>query len=481
MGSRATGVLTMHLIRCFAVCGFKINGPPRVGKGPMTSKEDQESSNKAFPSRPTRAGRIETCTELISKAMKCLGNGDKDCVTRLIEELIKANCHNGNAVGREVADKVRNVVHELWLVSNHEEECRLLRMLRDLGVLKGWLRNALGMSTKRLNKWLVKCGIDWEDRVTRSEVVKKIEDLLRERFGWDEVKICEELFKFIGIDVDAFRRYGIKLCVWLEGINELSNLRNPYWFGLKASDLAIEEYDGGVRLELKTTNSIDAVFFAKLLSTVKAPSLKIKWERRMPAVKYVHKPIALSFRVDLNANEWPWPIKLSADELERILNSLSNEELAMFIAGLLDGDGTVLYIYRRDHEYVLVKIAACKDCPKRMMLDVLRDAIARKFGITGSINSHKTDDALKFYNENAVRLLRRVAKYMHHPLRRLRAELVLAYYDGKISRDELIKLYEQTEYVLGAPDVKHNNGLDVLTRAAPQTHTHGVGPILTGM
>jgi len=72
-----------------------------------------------------------------------------------------------------------------------------------------------------------------------------------------------------------------------------------------------------------------------------------------------------------------------------------------------------------------------------------------------------------------VRLLRRIVRYMHHPIRRLRAELVLAYYDGKISRDELIKLYEQTEYVFGAPDVKRNNGLDVLARAAPQTHTHG--------
>ena len=103
----------MHRIRCIAEGGFKINGPPKNGKGPVSNEKDLESSNKASLSRPTQAGRIETCTELISKAMNCLGNGDKDCVTRKIEELIKANCHNGNAVGREVADKVRNVVHEL--------------------------------------------------------------------------------------------------------------------------------------------------------------------------------------------------------------------------------------------------------------------------------------------------------------------------------------------------------------------------------
>ena len=81
-----------------------------------------------------------------------------------------------------------------------------------------------------------------------------------------------------------------------------------------------------------------------------------------------------------------------------------------------------------------------------------------------------------FSGENAVKLLRRVAKYIHHTLRRLRAELILAYYDGKISKDEFTKLYEQTEYELGAPDVKRNHALEAATQAAPQTHTHeGLG------
>jgi hypothetical protein len=292
--------------------------------------------------------------------------------------------------------------------------------------------------------------------------------------------MCEELFKFIGIDVDAFRRYGIKPCAWLEDINELSNLRNQYWFGLKASDLAVEEYDGGIRLELNTTNTIDAVFFAKLLSTVKTPSLAIEWTRNVSGAKYVRKAIALEYYVDLGIDKWPWP-ELSADELEKILNSLSDEGLAMFVAGMIDGDGSVWCVFENDNVYVYVEIAVCKACPKKFILDVLRDTIAERFGIVGSIKSQRTANVLEFGGEKAVRLLRRIIKYMHHPIRRLRAELLLAYYDGKISRDELIKLYEQTEYVFGAPDVKRNNGLDVLARAAPQTHTHGVGPILTGM
>ncbi len=277
---------------------------------------------------------------------------------------------------------------------------------------------------------------------------------------------------FLGgcVDVDEFRRHGIEPCAWLEGLEELSNLKNPYWLGLKASDLVVREFDDKIRLELKTTSTIDAVFFVKILSTVKTPSLVIKWERGAPAAKYVHKPINLLYYVDLGIDKWPWP-ELSADELERVLDGFSDEELAMFIAGAIDGDGSVWYDIKNDRVYVL--ISACKDCPKRIILDVLKEVIAKRFGIVGSIESNETGDVLVFRGEGAVRLLRRVVEYIHHPLRRLRAELILALHDGKISKDELIKLYVQTEYERGRDDIKRNRGLEVLARAAPQTHTHG--------
>jgi len=254
----------MHLIRCFAVGGFKINGPPRVGKGPVSNEKDLESSNKAFPSRPTQAGRIETCMELIRQARRCLENNDKDCVTRKIEELIKANCHEGRLIGKVVADKVRDVVHELWLISDSGEVCRLLMLLRDLGISKNWVREALGLNSKGLNKRLAKCGIDWEGRAIRNDIVKRIKDLLREKFSWSEIKMCEELFKFIGIDVNEFRKYGIEPCIWLDGLELLSGLRRPYWLGLRASDLAVKELDGKIRLKLDTTNTIDTIFFLKI-------------------------------------------------------------------------------------------------------------------------------------------------------------------------------------------------------------------------
>ena len=41
--------------------------------------------------------------------MRCLESNDKDCVTRKIEEAIKANCHDGRLIGKEVADGVRGL------------------------------------------------------------------------------------------------------------------------------------------------------------------------------------------------------------------------------------------------------------------------------------------------------------------------------------------------------------------------------------
>jgi hypothetical protein len=407
--------------------------------------------------------------------MRCLEDNNRECVLEKIKELIENNCHNGNAVGREIANKVKDVVHELWLVSDNELICKLLSMLRSLGMSKNWVKKALGLNSKDLNKRLVKCGIDWESRATRNNVVRQLEDLLR-RMGWSEVRMCEEMWRFVGIDVNALRRYGIEPCAWLSGLELLSDLRRPYWLGLRASDLAVEELDDKIRLELNTTNSVDAVFFPKILSVIKAPSLTIKLGERKPAMKYVSGSIIyLSFYVNLGIGDWPWPIKLSAGELKRILDGSSDEGLAMFVAGLIDGDGTIQYVKTRNNrEKVFVLITACKDCPKRFILDALKEVIAERFGILGNIvESYGTADVLVFRGEKATRLLRLIRPFVHHPLRRLRIELILAYYDGRISREAFEKLYKMTEYELGGPDIKRNHGLEALTQAAPQTHTHG--------
>jgi hypothetical protein len=424
------------------------------------------------PARGAGRNRLELCQRLIEEAMKCLENNDKECTMRKIEELIRADCHDGRLISKEVADKVKDLVHDLWLVSNSEYRCELLRMLKSLDVLRGWIRKALDMNTKKLNKWLARCSIDGKSKMARNNIVEDVEDLLRDVLGWDEVKMCEELMRFIGIDVNEFRRHGIEPCIWLIGLVGLRSLKRPYWLGLRASDLAVRRREKAIELELKTTNTIDAVFFPILLNTVKTPSLEIEWGRAIPWTRHVTRSIDLSFCVYLGIDEWPWPTELSADELEKILNNLSDEGLAMFIAGLIDGDGSIQRKSKSDYHAVIV-ITACKACPKKVILDVLKRVVAKRFGITGDIYSDEAANVLVFSGEDAVRLLRRVVEYIHHPLRRLRAELFLAYYEGRIDDDEFEKLYEQTEYEYGGPDIKRNHGLDVLVRAAPQTHTHG--------
>jgi ribosomal protein L19E len=77
------------------------------------------------------------------------------------------------------------------------------------------------------------------------------------------------------------------------------------------------------------------------------------------------------------------------------------------------------------------------------------------------------------YGENAIKLLRLIMPYLHHPLRRLRAKLILMLYEGRIDYETFTELYEQTKYELGGTDVKRNNALAAAARATPQTHTHG--------
>jgi predicted nucleic acid-binding Zn ribbon protein len=81
--------------------------------------------------------------ELIKQAMKCLENNVKQCVLRLIEELVRNQCHNGRLIGKEVADGVRELVHRLWLRNNDEERCEFLRMLKSLDVSRTWATRAV--------------------------------------------------------------------------------------------------------------------------------------------------------------------------------------------------------------------------------------------------------------------------------------------------------------------------------------------------
>jgi len=51
--------------------------------------------------------------------------------------------------------------------------------------------------------------------------------------------------------------------------------------------------------------------------------------------------------------------------------------------------------------------------------------------------------------------------------------MFLALYDKKISHKEFEKFHDVTTYNRGESDVKRNHALEALTKAVPQTHTHG--------
>jgi len=96
--------------------------------------------------------------ELVNQATKCLENLDKQCTMRLIEELIKNQCHNGRSVGNETADSVRELFHSLWLISNYTEEYELLK-LRELGISKTWIANALHKRNRDIDYLLRRYGL----------------------------------------------------------------------------------------------------------------------------------------------------------------------------------------------------------------------------------------------------------------------------------------------------------------------------------
>jgi hypothetical protein len=400
--------------------------------------------------------RLELCQRLIEEAMKCLGSGDKECVLEKIKELIENYCHNGYAVGKEVADKVKDLVHDLWLVSDNELRCRLLRTLRGLGVTKKWVKAALKMNKKDLdNNWLIRCNIEWSIRIKKRNIIKRIEGLLRERFGWSEVRMCEELMRFIGVDVDEFRRYGIEPCDWVHaGFDEV------YFMGIALSDLHIEVVNNYVEAQLSTTNTIGAVFFSLLLPE---PSFSVSWNNsggtRLVEVRYF---------VYVKVDEWGW--LSNREELIKRISALRPEDVPRLIAGAVDGDGSIECELLRPRPHVT--IAACKACEKRIFLDVLQEVL-RKLEIEGRI--YESDDMarLDVYGEEAIKLLRLILPYLRHPLRRLRAKLILMFYDGKIDYDTFAELYGRTKYEDSDNDPKRKRGIDVLVRAAPQTHTHG--------
>jgi hypothetical protein len=265
--------------------------------------------------------------------------------------------------------------------------------------------------------------------------------------------MCETLLKYIGVDAEVLRRYGIEPCDWVHvGFDDI------YLMGIILSDSHIEVVNNYVEIQLGTTNTIGAVFF---LSLLREPSLSISWfngKTRLVEVMYL---IVLG-KVD----KWGW---VNREELIKRVRALRPEDVPRLIAGAVDGDGSISYDF--DGSRPFINIVSCKACEKRVFLDALQEAL-RKLGIEGKIYESSDRAVLEVYGKEAVKLLRLITPHLRHPLKRLRAKLILMLHEGKIDDETFTELYEQTEYE-DENDPKRGHAVEALARAAPQTHTHG--------
>ena len=109
----------------------------------------------------------------------------------------------------------------------------------------------------------------------RSLLVEEIEKVLRERLGWNEVVMDNIMWRFIGVNANAFLDYGIDPHMWLQSLNELGDLENEYWFGAANGDLYIMKWRQQFEVFTGTSSTLGVFYFLKLMETIKRPSVKI--------------------------------------------------------------------------------------------------------------------------------------------------------------------------------------------------------------
>jgi hypothetical protein len=292
----------------------------------------------------------------------------------------------------------------------------------------------------------------------RTKVIVFIEKLLRDQFGWDERLMCKEMWRFVGVDPDVFKKYGVDACEWLGRLtaNELSDAQ---WLGWFLSDLAIRVMGRKAELKLNTTNAVSAIHFPMVLKQIKVPSLFIS---RMAVGS---EEILLNYYVRINISSWPWPLdRKVAIELLRKFNKIN---LVKALAAMADGDGTI-GVSRKGGVFFHIAFGR-DDLYEASLISML---LRQKFDIKVTISKHSSGIKIRCHGDNAVQILSELLPFMTHPMRTLRTRLILLYRSKELSRDEFRELYNQTMYK-NLNDLKRYNALGATAEAAPQTHTHG--------
>jgi len=291
----------------------------------------------------------------------------------------------------------------------------------------------------------------------RSRLVEEIEMMLRKEFGWNEVVMSERMWRFIGVNTEELLNYGINPHAWIEILRRLS-INDTYMLGAVHGDVYVRPTSCCYEVSAHTTSTTGVMYFERLTRTIKTPTVEFATWRKKPNVIYV------KFYVKIRKSEWPWHGKGY-----EIIKSFNATELLKYVAGLIDTDGIVAsekqpHGYRFEIDITSANIE---------FLEFLKNVVYERLGITGSIKKSKGDSRLRFRSLQAVQLYEGLQQYLAHPMKRLRAEVYLRYYNKELTIKEFEHFYEPLKYDNNDNDPKRYHAADVLTQAAPQTHTHG--------
>jgi hypothetical protein len=301
----------------------------------------------------------------------------------------------------------------------------------------------------------------------RSRLVEEIEMMLRKEFGWNEVVMSERMWRFIGVNVDELIAYGINPHEWIEVLHRLT-VNDTYMLGAVHGDVYVRPTSPSwYEISAGTTSSSGVLYFERLMRRIKMPSVELTW-RKMRSAKFTTEEepdaICVRFYVKLRRSEWPWYGKGY-----EAISSFNTSELLRYLAGLIDTDGAVL-IEKLPHGYRFeIDITSANI----EFLEFLKNVVYERLSITGSIKKSKGDSRLRFRSLQAVQLYEGLRQYLAHPMKRLRAEVYLKYYNKELTIREFEHFYEPLKYDNDGNDPKRYHAADTLTQAAPQTHTHG--------
>jgi len=301
----------------------------------------------------------------------------------------------------------------------------------------------------------------------RSRLMEEIEKVLRRRLGWDEYQMSSKMWEYVGVYVGVLIAYGIDPHAWIEVFHSLT-VNDTYMLGAVHGDAYVRPTSPSwYEVSATTSSTIGVLYFERLIRIIKTPGIDISMRRReggrIPNMIYV------KFYVLLRKGEWPWYGKGY-----ETISSFNTSELLSYLAGLIDTDGSVRVVVEPPRKPMFMIDITSANIE---FLKYLRDVVYERLGIKGHVAADKRPGSggrLRFECSQAVQLYEELRRYLAHPMRKLRAEVYLRYYNKELTIREFEHLYEPLKYDdNGNNDPKRNHAVDALTQAAPQTHTHG--------